>query len=171
MSAGAARVKKLVSRYPEPFAYAAVTLLAALALSGLGMLSSAVGWALLGAVAAVSVTLARTALREAAARRDDLGPGLVEIVERRIAYFGPDVGGVISLDALTRIDISGAPGGRCWILSTPDPQERLVIPLAASGADGLLKSFESLPGFSAPRAARAMGDASGGPIEIWRRAE
>ena len=81
-------------------------------------------------------------------RRDVTGPGLVEIDERSITFFGPTTGGEVELDNITRIQISTLPsnlGDRNWIIWHHGGS--LVIPVAASGADQLLEVLTALPGF------------------------
>ena len=81
-------------------------------------------------------------------RRDVTAPGIVEINEQNISYFGPTTGGEVELSNITRIQISTLPstmGDRNWIIWHSGGS--LVIPVAAQGADQLLEVLTALPGF------------------------
>ena len=91
-------------------------------------------------------------------------PGLVTIDERRIAYFGPEAGGVVSLNGLGAIAVDGRGG---WHLWEQDGGPPVFVPATAEGADGLLDAFSALPGFQAAPAVAALR--GGRAITIWRR--
>lgn len=95
------------------------------------------------------------------------GPGVVTVVEGRIAYFGPLDGGLADLDDLTalRLDPTGHP--KHWLLDRPR-QPPLAIPITAEGADLLFDAFETLPGLDTQAMLRAMRDASALTL-IWQR--
>jgi hypothetical protein len=60
-----------------------------------------VGWAL----AVVGASLGVVALRRMRFAQGGGGPGVVQINERRLAYFGPLTGGVIDIDDLIRLEL------------------------------------------------------------------
>ncbi|GEM_PF-56580 len=111
-------------------------------------------------------------LRRLRFRLPEDAPGVVEVLEGRIAYLGPETGGAVALSELSRIEIRVLPGGgaargRCWRLRQQDGQT-LMIPLAARGAADLYDLFAALPGMSD----RALQGALTGPDRvIWSRDE
>ncbi len=101
-----------------------------------------IGWALvLGGVA-----LAVTGVQKARFRRGGDGPGVVQVVEGRVTYFGPWGGGAAALDRLGWIELAPVAGGAgLWVL-IEEEGARLEIPIDAKGADALFDLFETLPG-------------------------
>jgi len=95
------------------------------------------------------------------------GPGVVTIDERRIAYFGPFDGGVISIDGLTAISIESGPEP-VWRLRVSDGTV-LRVPAAAEGAEDLPEAFAALDGFSPARAAHALAARGNATFPVWRR--
>lgn len=95
------------------------------------------------------------------------GPGMVQITEGQISYFGPLTGGVVELDGLRRIDLDATGYPAHWVLHSDD-QPPLHIPVTASGADALFDAFQSLPSLNASRLATARGIGSG-HHRIWSR--
>lgn len=77
------------------------------------------------------------------------GPGVVEVVEREVRFFGPSFGGAISLAELAEIRLVSMRGVRLWRLKQTDGQT-LLIPVNAAGADALYDAFEALPGIDMP---------------------
>lgn len=102
------------------------------------------------------------------------GPGVVTVDEGRIAYFGPDNGAVLALDALVSVDIVTTDRGPMaqdlfWVL-TDERHQMVAIPGGAEGADQLLDVLGALDGFSHMKVVSAMGSTSDARFEIWRRA-
>ncbi|HMO08396.1 MAG TPA: hypothetical protein PKD10_12230 [Paracoccaceae bacterium] len=136
--------------------------LAAGALLGLG----GAGWAL-------------TAWRRVRFAQDVAAPGLVEVTEGRIGYFGPSFGGFIDRDDLAEIRLVTQGGRRVWRLSALTG-EVLLVPVDAQGADRLLDAFAALPGLDAGALVAALSPGGGGaggglpaagPVlrTVWRR--
>lgn len=115
-------------------------------------------------IGAAGFWLTRAALLSALAGGPLGAPGVVTIDERRIAYFGPEEGGVISLNGLGAIGVDGRGSWRLWAEEGGPP---IVIPAWAEGADGLIDAFSALPGFQAAPAITAVRGRK--PITIWRR--
>ncbi|MEL6316591.1 MAG: hypothetical protein AAFR16_03010 [Pseudomonadota bacterium] len=166
----------LLRRWPEPLAYGALLLALTLALWGVGWFAHPVGWAVLGGASLIAYRLGRAAILEQLARGREgrLGPGLVEIAERRIVYWGPESGGAVSLDALRAVSVARTEDGPFdedvfWVLETADPEETLRIPSGAEGATGLPTAFEGLPGFDLARAAAATRAPDPGLERVWSR--
>ncbi|MFX0542028.1 hypothetical protein ACEWPM_009890 [Roseovarius sp. S4756] len=96
------------------------------------------------------------------------GPGVVEIDEGAIGYFGPLGGGVIARSEMTALalDRTGQPAH--WALSQPG-QDDVMIPLTASGADALFDVFAALPGMKTERMLAEMRRKDAGRTLLWRR--
>jgi hypothetical protein len=128
---------------------------------GAALRGAPVALALLAGAGALSALMLRDSLSRLRLHRAG-GPGVVEVAEGRVAYFGPAHGGVADLDTLRSIEIAGGD----WVLRSPE-SPTLRIPLAAEGATALLDAFAALPGFSPARAAEAAG--SPAHALVWRR--
>ena len=132
-------------------------------IGGLMLLASAglAGWCL--------ATLARVAVLRRGGRAG-AGPGVVEITERRIAFFGPETGGVVSLDNLDTVaawpDTAGGIG--TWEL-VPDEGRPLTIPADARGADALPDALAALPGFDTLTVMRHLAQPGSRRVVLWRR--
>lgn len=97
-------------------------------------------------------------------------PGVVQIDEGRISYFGPLSGGIADLSDLSALAID--PGSRPphWVL-TRRGEPDLHIPLGASGADALFDAFAALPGIRTEHMLRQMQAGGTDRIVIWHRAD
>lgn len=89
------------------------------------------------------------------------GPGIVQVDEARIRYFGPFYGGAVSLDQLVRIENSKTADGRGFWHLHHSEGEPLVIPADAAGAEQLFDAFCALPGMDMGRLMRAGRPAAG----------
>lgn len=72
-------------------------------------------------------------------------PGVVELDEGQISYFGPTFGGAVALRELVELRLITASGRRMWRLKQQDGQV-LLIPVEAMGAERLFDAFSALPG-------------------------
>ena len=124
------------------------------------------GWALVALGAALAVTAAQR-LRFGAPGG---GVGVVQVVERRLAYFGPVTGGVIDLDDLVRLQVARGQGGAAWLLTGPGGQH-LAVPANAVGAEVLFDAFAALPGLSAEALIAAVNAPPAAPQTLWLRAK
>lgn len=157
-------VRAGMHRWREVIA-AAGAALAGLWLIGLG------GWLLvpLGAlVVAAALGWGLTALRRMRFARAVSAPGIVEVDEGQISYFGPTFGGVLALDDVAEIRLTAFHGACQWRLRTLDNQV-LLIPVTASGSERLYDAFAALPGVDTAliSAALARGVTT---VPLWRRA-
>lgn len=98
------------------------------------------------------------------------GPGVVQIIERRIGYFGPLNGGIVDIDAITSLSFDPTEHPAHWVI-THEGGPALHIPVNAEGADGLFDAFASLPGLSPGRIASVTHHEGTGSIVLWRRAD
>lgn len=124
--------------------------------------------ALGGLILAFGLGLALAAWRTLRFARADVAPGVVQIDEGAIAYFGPEIGGVVALSELSRIDVLATSDGPSWRLSHDDGRA-VTIPAAATGAEALINTFAALPGASLPTFLDALDHPPEGARTLWRR--
>lgn len=97
-------------------------------------------------------------------------PGLVELDEGRIGYFGAGgsvLGGYVALEDLTEIRLLRLRGTQFWRLKTLDGQA-LLIPTAAAGSPALYDAFASLPGIDMGALTTAL-DSRATALSLWHR--
>lgn len=123
---------------------------------GLALGAAAVGWAVI-------------ALRRLRFARPVEAPGLVEVDEGQIGYFGAGmgIGGYVALRELTEIRLLTLRGGMYWRLKQADGQA-IVIPVTAAGAAALYDAFATLPGIDMGRLTAAL-DQRTAAQSLWRR--
>ena len=144
-----------LSRWRES-AFGAAIIAAGLWLASLG------GWLLwpLGlALAAAGAAFLVLALRRARFRQNSIGPGLMELDESQITYFGPMGGGAVSLRELVELRLLSRAGRRFWRLKQADGQA-LLIPVDAAGAERLFDAFSALPGMDSQALVAALTPAA-----------
>ncbi len=170
------RAQHILRDWAEPVAYGAVGLAILFLLEGMGLMNGPVGWIVFGVAAFILWRLVRSAYLEQVLRSAGTeGPGLVDVDERRIAYFGPAGGGGVSIDALTRVEIRTADTGPFeedvhWAFHVEgQPGPALMIPNGAVGAERLLTALSALPGFDNDAVIRAMGSTADAVFLIWRK--
>ncbi|CUH75518.1 hypothetical protein [Tropicibacter naphthalenivorans] len=117
---------------------------------------------------AVGALLGFAGIQRARFRMGRDGPGVVNVIEKRITYFGPLSGGVIDLDDITTLTLDPTSEPPHWLLAQPG-QLPLAIPLTAEGADTLFDAFASLPGIRTEHMLRQMQSTPDHPVVIWRR--
>lgn len=145
--------------------------LAALAVVAAGGWLATLGgpfWQGLGALAALAgLGLALGGLRRLRFRPAGLAPGVVQLVEGQLAYFGPDTGGFAALTEVEELRLEPRPQGAVWVLEQPDGT--LEIPVAAAGAEALADWFAALPGIDMGALHAALGRPGTAPQVVWRR--
>lgn len=110
-----------------------------------------------------------TALRRLSFHRKADGPGLVEIDEGSIRYYGARLlGGEIALRDLSEIRMLTVQGRPHWRLKSLDAQA-LLIPLNATGAAALADAFEALPGIRMGEISAAASQPRAGSRTLWVR--
>ena len=123
--------------------------------------ASWLGWA----VTALGGGLIFTGLQHIRFRSEGQGPGMVEINERRVTYYGPLTGGVADLDLLDRLDlVPGIPAH--WQL-TAESGATLAIPVNAAGAEELFDVFAALPGIRTEAMLAALRSRPKAPVTVW----
>lgn len=95
------------------------------------------------------------------------GPGVVEVDERQITYFGPGGGAVISIDTLVRVEFDTR-GTRAWRFHA-DGAPPLTVPADAVGADALFDALSALPGLAGETLIRALRSDAQGLFTLWQR--
>ena len=103
--------------------------------------------------------------------QDGNGPGVVQIRERRLAYFGPLDGGVMDVADLSRLEMDPtshpAPS---WVLTGIDGQ-RLAIPVNATGAEDLFDVFTTLPDIKTATVLAVLSRTPDARFTVWSRAK
>lgn len=146
------------------------------ALVGLGAMVLGLYWSLgtrgllhwIGyAVFCLSLAIIIAGLQRGRFRQGGGGPGVVEITEGQVSYFGPLSGGTADLGRIEALALDGGQRPPVWILGQKDAPS-LIIPLTASGADQLFDVFATLPGIRTERMLATMRDRPAGLTVIWR---
>lgn len=96
------------------------------------------------------------------------GPGMVQVDEGQIAYFGPLEGGVVAASELERLTLDPAQHPPTWVLDRPG-QPPLHIPVNAEGAEALFDAFAALPGLRTERMLAELNGRARHPVVIWER--
>lgn len=159
-------LREALTRHAEAIAAALVFLLGLWIATRGGWFLAAIGLGLAGLAAAWALQ----AWRRSLFARPVTAPGLVEIDEGRIGYFGAGgtvMGGYIALEDLAEIRLLTLRGAQYWRLKTRDGQA-LLIPTAAAGAPALFDAFTSLPGIEMGALSAALG-ARSAVQSLWRR--
>ena len=108
-------------------------------------------------------------LQRARFRQGEDGPGVVQVRERRFAYFGPLDGGVMDVDdlRLLEIDPTSHPSPS-WVL-TGEGGQRLAIPVNATGAEDLFDVFAALPDIRTEAMLDVLSRTPDARVVIWQR--
>ncbi|MFD2172690.1 hypothetical protein [Rhodobacter lacus] len=128
-----------------------------LAVLGLGLAVLCGAWALL-------------AWRRTRFARPVAAPGVVDLDEGRIGYYGSGgatLGGYMALADLIEIRLLHLNGAPCWRLKSRDGQA-LLIPVAAAGAEKLFDAFATLPGIELGRLSAALSSRIAAQ-SLWQR--
>lgn len=154
-------VASLLQRWREVLVLGGLAVLGAWIALKPGFFLPVGGWALL----AFSMILLPVAIRRARFQPGVDGIGVVRLRERRVAYFGPETGGTVSLDELDRLSLVVTRQGRSWRLE--QGHDRVDIPVDAVGADALFDAFTLLPGLNSARLLEALESLEPGEITLW----
>ncbi len=131
-----------------------------------------IGWLMVPLGAA----LAYTGVQHLRFRSGGGGPGVVEVTERRVIYYGPLTGGMADMDLLARLDLDPTAHPAHWLL-TAETGAVLSIPVNAAGSEALFDLFAALPGIRTEAMLTALQDGTrgagpgrrraAGPITLW----
>jgi len=150
--------------------------MAGLALSAMGIWYAITG---VGNIAMIGIGIAMagaillfTGFQRARFRAPKNGPGMVEIVERQVTYFGAVYGTSFSFDQASEIAIetSGKGSGTdqmFWIFDVRGEGEQRV-PAAAVGAEGFFDALAGFNGANYQKVIEASQSKSPGRYEIWQ---
>ena len=119
-------------------------------------------------VIAIACAIIVAGVQRARFRLGGGGPGVVQINEARIGYFGPLDGGLVDLTELDRLTLDPVSTPPHWVLEQPG-QPAVHIPLTATGADSLFDAFATLPGIRTEHMLRQMQALPDRPVVIWQR--
>ena len=149
-------------------------------LAGVGLLAlglwwgfGAIGWMINGlgyVLTAMAGALVVLGLQRGRFRDGADGPGVVQITEGRIGYFGPLDGGLVDLREMTLLRLDRRDTPPHWGLEQPG-QPPLHIPLTAAGADQLFDAFATLPGLRTEHMLRQMQASGPQAVVIWQKPE
>ncbi len=92
---------------------------------------------------------------------------MVEVDEGQVGWFGPGIGGFVSLAELAEVGLVTVQGLRVWRLRQTDGQ-LLLVPVNAQGAERLYDALTALPGIDGTRLLAALGNPADTPV-VWRR--
>ena len=119
-----------------------------------------------GAVGAVWGAAAVQRVRFA---QDGDGPGVVQIRERRLAYFGPLDGGIMDVADLSRLEIDPTSHpDPSWVLTSIEGQV-LNIPINAKGAEDLFDVFAALPDIKTNTVLDVLSHTPDARVTVWNR--
>jgi len=101
-------------------------------------------------------------------RSDKNGPGILQVVEGQIGYFGPSEGGLVAISDISRISLVTYNRERCWQLEQTG-LATIHIPVTAKGTDHLFDAFATLPGLKIESMVQKLTQHSSKTILIWER--
>ncbi len=147
-------------------------LLGALALLLLGLrwtiwgigLMQITGWACV----ALALVLGVVGAQRMRFRLGSGGPGVVQVTEGQISYFGPLTGGAVARSEIETLRLDHTARPSHWVLEQPG-QSPLAIPVTAAGADALFDVFASLPGLKTERMLSELHHKGPHQVVIWQR--
>lgn len=109
------------------------------------------------------------ALQRVRFAQDGDGPGVVQIRERRLAYFGPLDGGIIDVADLSKLEIDPTSHPEpSWILTAIDGAQ-LSIPINAKGAEDLFDVFAALPEIKTNTMLDVLARTPHARVTVWTR--
>lgn len=155
--------RALVMQWREVLIGLAVLMLGAWWAGGFGVLK----W--LGIViCGIGVALIVSGIQRARFRAGRGGPGVVQIDEGQVTYFGPLNGGAVAVQSLNRLVLDGGSNPAVWALYQAG-QPPLHIPVNAEGADGLFDAFATLPGLKTGAMIAKLQARPDHPVVIWQK--
>ncbi|PUB15460.1 hypothetical protein DFP92_10480 [Yoonia sediminilitoris] len=120
-------------------------------------------------ILAISTAWGFAAVQRVRFAQDGEGPGVVQIKERRLGYFGPLDGGMMDLDEMNMLELDpGTYPNPSWILTGMGGQ-RIAIPVNAKGADALFDIFAALPGINTSAVLDVLSRTPDVRVTVWSR--
>lgn len=126
-----------------------------------------------GILVVAALALAWTGIRRARFVGKGDGPGVVELDERQISYFGPHSGGSLAVDGLQRITIQtglnrAGEAQRYWLLEGLNG-DALRIPSSAKNAQALFDAVTALSGVNYDQAIKALQATQTDQFLVWQK--
>ena len=117
----------------------------------------------------IGIVWAIAGVQRARFAQDGDGPGVVQIRERRLAYFGPLDGGIMDVADLSRLEIDPASHpDPSWVLTSIEGQI-LNIPINAKGAEDLFDVFAGLPDIKTNTVLDVLSHTPDARVTVWSR--
>ncbi len=154
-----------VAQWREALVGGVVLLLGIWWASGFGVMK----WLGIGLVA-VGAVLIVSGLQRGRFRIGKGGPGVVQVDEGEVAYFGPLNGGSVAIRSLSRVVLDGRSTPPVWALYQPGPAP-LHIPVNAEGSDALFDAFASLDGIRTENMLARLKATPDQPVVIWAKSD
>lgn len=155
-----------LSRWGEVFIAAGLALIALWVFSFGGWFFQAIGLLLAFAAAAGALI----AWRRARFRRDIAQPGVIEVDEGQIRYFGPEGGGFAALREVVELTLLQDTEDQSWWQLREAGGGHVKIPTSANGAEALFDAFAALPGIDMGALSAALSKtANPGAQILWQR--
>lgn len=158
-------LRRAILHWREAIAAAGVVLAGIWMISLGGLLLQGLGLA----VVVIGSAYLWVAVRRGRFRSGRGGPGVVQLDEGQIRYFGPFHGGSVALVALHSIRLVTEAGGRARWQLIDDEGRSLLIPADAEGSRLLFDAFAALEGMDAARLVALSRQTGPGTREIWQR--
>jgi len=118
---------------------------------------------------ALAVILGIAGIQRGRFRQSGTGPGVVQVAERRLAYFGPLSGGAMDIADLTKLELDPtSQPSPSWILTGIGGQY-LGIPINAEGAEALFDLFGSLEGIETEAMLEVLSRKPERKVEVWAK--
>lgn len=135
-----------------------------------GFVIESIVYEIVGAIISViGLVLLRGTIQRIQFRRSQKAPGMVDVTEREISYFGPMHGKTLSLESLSKIELRESEAyASVWVLhnSEGDP---MIVPTSAKGSDRLFDAFTSLSGVRMDALVKAVNTVPVHNHVIWER--
>ncbi|KAB7613970.1 hypothetical protein F9L33_11485 [Amylibacter sp. SFDW26] len=122
-----------------------------------------------GVTIILGLVLLRGTIQRIQFKRSQKAPGMVDVTEREISYFGPMHGKTVSLESLFKIELRESEAyASVWVLhnSEGDP---MIVPTSAKGSDRLFDAFTSLSGVKMDVLVKAVNTVPVHSHVIWER--
>jgi len=133
------------------------------AIWGIGLMQIT-GWACV----ALALVLGVVGAQRMRFRLGSGGPGVVQVTEGQISYFGPLTGGAGARSEIETLRLDHTARPSHWVLEQPG-QSPLAIPVTAAGAEALFDVFASLPGLKTERMLSELHHKGPHQVVIWQR--
>ncbi len=157
------KVRQEITRWSEVAAAVGAALVGTLLMRMGGFLFLPVG----ALLTLLSLGWLLNALRRLSFQRPVAAPGVVEVIEGQVGYFGPTFGGFVALDDVIELRLTDFRGARQWRLKTLSG-EVLLIPIDATGAEKLFDAFATLPGIDMAALSAALSRGAS-TLPLWTR--